>query len=140
MTRPGGEAALANVRPLRPIRVLLATADIRYLRVARFLLRRAGFAVESCSADGVLAGVSDVRPHVVVLDDSAGVARTLRLRSALVAGHADVAVVLVSDRKGTRRDSPRIVSKWDGGDLLALEIERAYLGLGSDGGLLPGTD
>src|SRR5260221_4606702 len=59
--------ALANVRPLRPIRVLLAGRDPRYLRVMGFLLARRGYETHRSTADSVLfAAVESFQPGIVI--------------------------------------------------------------------------
>ena len=47
---------IRNVRPLRPLRVLVAARDARFNRVAGFLLARRGFDVETLRRPIVLNG------------------------------------------------------------------------------------
>lgn len=134
-----GEPTFANVRTLGRVRVLVAVSDRNYVRVARFLLTRAGFEVATCAADRVLEHIERTAEHVVVLDASPSRADALRVRSALLTRRAAPAVVVVSDGRETKSVGVRILPKWGHGDDLVREVERAYLRLPDDEGLLHGA-
>jgi CheY-like chemotaxis protein len=129
----------ANVRPLHPIRVLLCSTDVRFVRVTKFLLARAGFVVHSCSQARVHIRVRDLAPHVVVVDASGGTTAAVRIRSAFLGRRPPVAVVLVSDDPAAAPRELRALPKWDQGEELVHAIERAYLRLPHDEGLLRGA-
>ena len=139
MKPPSATTELQNVRPLRRIHVLVDSADARYLRVAGFLLERAGFVVATSTERETLAQVAKVRPDVVVLDGSDSIGTAVQVRSAITGTYEDVAVVIVSDEQRLGK-SVRVASKWNRGDTLVREVERAYLRLSDDGGRLLAAD
>jgi len=58
-----------SITSLHPVRVLLAADDPRFLRTARFLLEREGFAVVgACARDEAPRRARIDRPHAVVVD------------------------------------------------------------------------
>jgi CheY-like chemotaxis protein len=136
---PSSPTQLANVRPLRRIHVLVDSADARYLRVASFLLERAGFVVATSAERETLAQVAKAHPDVVVLDGSDSIGTAVQLRSAITGTYEDVAVVIVSDEQRLG-NSVRVAAKWDGGDTLVREVERAYLRLSDDESRLLAAD
>ena len=136
---PSSPTQLENVRPLRRIHVLVDSTDARYLRVASFLLERAGFVVATSTDRETLAQVAKTRPDVVVLDGSDSIGTAVQLRSAITGTYEDVAVVIVSDEQRLGK-SVRVAAKWDGGDTLVREVERAYLRLSDDEGRLLAAD
>jgi hypothetical protein len=120
--------ALANVRPLRPIRVLLAGRDRRYLRVMAFLLARRGFDTRRSSNEAALvADVGSFTPDVVILVEGESFGDTVGQAVALL-GRTDGVSVVVST---SRPDAPpmnrlRYVQKWGSFDSLVEEVERAW--------------
>jgi hypothetical protein len=120
--------ALANVRPLRPIRLLLAGRDRRYLRVMAFLLARRGYDTRRSSNDaGLVADVASFAPNVVILVEGESFGDTVGQAVALL-GTTDGLSVVVST---SRPDAPpmnrlRYVQKWGSFDSLVEEVERAW--------------
>lgn len=120
--------ALANVHPMRPVRVLLAGRDPRYIRAMAFLLARRGYDARAGTAAGTLfADVEEHKPDVVVLveADSFGDAVGDALQ---LLGLSDALSVVVAT---TRHDAPattrlRFVEKWASFDALAEAVERAW--------------
>src|SRR5882757_3717380 len=95
--------ALANVRPLRPIRVLFAGRDPRYLRVMSFLLARRGYETRRSSRDAVLfADVASFQPDIVILAEGEAFGDTVGQAVALL-GRTDNVSVIVST---SREDAP----------------------------------
>src|SRR5438093_5775395 len=87
-----------NVRPLRPLRVLVAGRDARFGRVAGFLLARRGFDVERLRPRAnVVEAVSRHAVDVVVLDASDSASETGRVVAALEALYPYLTVVVVAD-------------------------------------------
>ena len=81
MPRP--DLPLDNVRPLHRVRVLVASGDQRFVRVAGFLLERSGFLVTALhNVDHMLGAVDRHAPHVVVLDGSDSLAASSRSAAA----------------------------------------------------------
>jgi len=120
--------ALENVRPLRPVRVLLAGRDLRYVRAMAFLLARRGYdARHGVTAPSLFSEVEKYEPDVVVLveGDSFGEAVGLALE---LLGLSDSLAVIVAT---VRHDAPsttrlRFIEKWSSFDTLAEAVERAW--------------
>ena len=100
-TAPGD----AGVRSLHPVRVLLAADDPRFLRTARFLLEREGFAVVgACSRDAAPTRARIERPHAVVVDGSESVPAAERTAFVIEASGVPLRVLVVGSggaRNGT---------------------------------------
>ncbi len=130
---PFQEERLRNVRPLRPIRLLLAGREVRYLRALSFLFERRGYTTEiSFLRDGLPADVGTFRPDVVLLaeDDSFGdvVARAMEL----IAVYERLTVVLATSRPPAPDSSRlRFVPRWGPFAELEAVIERAWADLPS---------
>lgn len=120
--------ALANVRPLRPVRVLLAGRDPRYVRAMAFLLGRRGFDTRSgLTATSLFADVEEYRPDVVVLVEADSFGDSVGQAVELL-GLSDTFSVIVAT---TRHDAPstnrlRFVDKWTSFEFLAEAVERAW--------------
>ena len=120
--------ALNNVRPLRPIRVLFAGRDPRYLRVMSFLLARRGYETRRSTKDAVLfADVASFNPDVVVLAEGQSFGDAVGQAVALL-GRAENVSVIVST---SRDDAPsasrlRFVKRWASFDSLVDAVERAW--------------
>jgi uncharacterized membrane protein (UPF0127 family) len=118
--RPSAESAKA-----KPTRVLLATRDDRFLRLARFLLTRNDFAVESTKR---IAGAADLverhRPDVVVVDATGdGAADAGGAVAAIEASHRDVSVVVVCDGDAPRWTSGlKVTQKWQALETLPQDV------------------
>jgi uncharacterized membrane protein (UPF0127 family) len=116
--------------PARPIRVLLGTRDDRFLRLARFLLTRNDFLVESTKR--LPSAVEYVERHgtdVVVLDASDSLSEAAKTVAAIEALNPEVRVLLVSDA-----DRPRptagltVMEKWQALESLPDEIKLSHAG------------
>ena len=126
----GGRDAGDGAGPERPIRVLLGSRDDRFLRLARFLLTRNDFAVESTKR--LPSAVEYVERHgtdVVVLDASDSLSEAARTVAAIEALNPEVRVLLVSDA-----DRPRpaaglhVMEKWQALESLPDEIKLSHAG------------
>jgi DNA-binding NtrC family response regulator len=119
-----------KVRALRPLRVLVAARDRRFLRVAGFLLVRSGFEVESTPRPhDLLALVERHVPDIVVLDGTGSLAEAARSAGVLEGLHPHVTVVVVSDDNGSARPANLAVfPKWKSFDQLVLQLEAMHLG------------
>jgi uncharacterized protein len=116
--------------PARPIRVLLGTRDDRFLRLARFLLTRSDFVVESTKR--LPSAVEYVEKHgtdVVVLDASDSLSEAAKTVAAIEALNPEVRVLLVCDA-----DRPRptagldVMEKWQALESLPDEIKLSHAG------------
>jgi hypothetical protein len=117
-----------NVRRIRPLRVLLAMRDRRFMRVTAFLLERRGYAVMQEGGSNVVDAALRARIDVVVLEGepSRGTsAKTLAALSALPT--APGLISIVDGDAGDRPNGVPAIAKWTPVDELAREIEAASL-------------
>jgi len=125
---PGLPAKTDAAPATRPIRVLLGTRDEEFLRLARFLLTRNGFAVESTKK--IVNAVDLVwqqRLDVVVLDASDSLSEAARTAAAIEALHPQVGVIIVCDDERPRPTTGlEIVQKWEALETLADNIRQSY--------------
>jgi uncharacterized membrane protein (UPF0127 family) len=110
--------------PARPIRVLLGSRDDRFLRLARFLLTRSDFAVESTKR--LPSAVEYVERHgtdVVVLDATDSLSEAAKTVAAIEALNPEVRVLLVSDADRPRPTAGlNVIEKWQALESLPDEI------------------
>ena len=128
---PPAPAAGASSRapsPTRPIRVLLASRDEEFLRLAQFLLTRNGFAVESTKKIvNAVELIGRERLDVVVLDASDSMSETARTTAAIEALHPQVGVLLVCDDERPRPATGlAMMEKWEALETLADDIRGSY--------------
>jgi hypothetical protein len=132
---PRNDLPLDNVRPLHRVRVLVASGDQRFVRVAGFLLERGGFLVTALhNVDHMLGAVDRHAPHVVVLDGSESLAASSRSAAAIEALHPGVRVIVVAENGNGSHpgdDSPSSFPKWSPMTELVTEVGRSYLSLES---------
>ena len=121
-------SAQAPASPTRPIRVLLASRDEEFLRLAQFLLTRNGFAVESTKK--IVNAVDLVwrqRLDVVVLDASDSLSEAARTAAAIEALHPQVGVLIVCDDERPRPTTGlEILEKWEALETLTDDIRRSF--------------
>src|SRR5262245_26606982 len=116
--------------PERPIRVLLASRDDRFLRLSRFLLTRDDFAVESTKRlPGAVDFVERHGTDVVVLDASDSLSEAARTVAAIEALNPRVRVLLVCDADRPRPTTGlNVMEKWQSLETLADEIKLSQTG------------
>jgi uncharacterized protein len=126
--RQPADAEKFSASPTRPIRVLLATRDEDFLRLAQFLLTRNGFAVESTrKVVNAVDLIGRERLDIVVLDASESMSETARTVAAIEALHPRVGVLLVSDDERPKPTSGlQIAEKWEAMETLTDDIRRSY--------------
>ena len=124
---------IPNVRPLRPLRVLVAARDARFNRVAGFLLARRGFDVEVLRRPSeLLDTVSRIGIDVVIVDASESMSDVARAVAALEALHPHITVVVVADDPAEGDgDALRVLPKWTSLETLVANLEAVHLGLGT---------
>jgi hypothetical protein len=131
--RPLPFEGLPNVRPLRPIRVLLAGREVRYLRAVAFLFERRG--CETCLSLRPASLFEDAevfQPEVVVLVEGDSFADAVGQAMALIARSERLSVVLSTSRPDAPdTDQLRFVPKWGSFVELAVAVERAWVALPS---------
>jgi CheY-like chemotaxis protein len=122
------QEAARNVRRLRPLRVVLASHDRRFMRVTSFLLDRRGYDVVLAGTTNLVEAAARVRADVVVLEVGASRASSGRALAALAALPSPPAIVTVVEH-GAGNDLPGVLTlaKWTPIDELAREIEAASL-------------
>ena len=111
---------------LRPLRVLLAGRDRRYLRVTSFLLSQRGYDVVETSSKKTLQAVERHKSDVILLEtnDTRGVAA--RMVAALeTLPTAPSVLVVFEDDEDNRWQGFKAVKKWTPIDELVQEIETA---------------
>jgi len=121
----------ANVRAIRPMRILLVTDDGRYAETL-------GSAASLQGVDLALAAIGDDldaaatlhTPNVVVLDANNALARTSRSATVFAALHPLIATVIVANRASARSvGGVHVVDKRRSPKRLLGELEHAFLGL-----------
>jgi uncharacterized membrane protein (UPF0127 family) len=112
----------------RPIRVLLATRDDHFTRLAHFLLTRNGFTVETTKKMSQAVDlVGRYWLDVAVLDASDSLAEAARTVAAIEALYPRVTVLLVSnDERPKRNAGLEIADKWKAIETLTDDIRNAY--------------
>ena len=116
----------AKLQRLRPLRVLLAGRDRRYLRVTSFLLSQRGYDVVETSSKKTLQAVERHKSDVILLEtnDTRGVAA--RMVAALeTLPTAPSVLVVFEDDEDDRWQGFKAVKKWTPIDELVREIETA---------------
>jgi CheY-like chemotaxis protein len=111
---------------LRPLRVLLAGRDRRYLRVTSFLLSQRGYDVVETSSKKTLQAVDRHKSDVILLEtnDTRGIAA--RMVAALeTLPTAPSVLVVFEDDEDDRWQGFKAVKKWTPIDELVQEIETA---------------
>jgi DNA-binding NtrC family response regulator len=122
MSAPASENE-SNVRRLRPLRVLVAAEDPRFLAVATVVLARGGLVVESTERLGdVVARVERHGLNAVILDATDAVAAAARCAAALERRCPTVKVVVVSEDPAASRTSFATFAKWDAFPAIVAEI------------------
>jgi hypothetical protein len=122
------DGTLDNVRPLRTLRVLVASRDERYRKVTRFLLERRAYLVDTLERTTTLLDrVDELRPDVVVLDASGWSAGAARRVAALGVLYPEIALVLVSDDPDSIVYGLTVLDKWVSIEHLSRHLEHGYL-------------
>ena len=124
----GAQDAPRNVRRLRPVRVLLAFRDRRFMRVTTFLLERRGYDVVQDGGLNIAETAARSRADVVVFDADASRASAARLVAALEALPAPPGLLAIVSHSGSQ-PLPGVpgLRKWAPMDELASEIDAASL-------------
>jgi hypothetical protein len=122
----------ATVQRLRPLKVLLAMRDRRYMRVTDFLLQRRGYDVAQEGGAGIAEAAARLRVDVVVLEPDSSRGELSRVLAALAALSAPPAVIAIaSDKHADGLPGLTLVRKWAPVHELAREIDAASLRRGA---------
>jgi DNA-binding NtrC family response regulator len=120
---------VVTVQCLRPISVLLASRDPRFLSATGFFLTRNGFSVQTTRTLTRLADFMRLKPaNVVVLDAGDSPANAVRTAAAIERESPQTRVVLVAEEPGTRPPwGVELVPKWGPIEEVVSVVERVYL-------------
>jgi uncharacterized membrane protein (UPF0127 family) len=105
-------------------RVLVASRDPRFLRLARFLLGGRDFEVHETTPERLSQAVLEPSLDIAVLDGGDAVADALRTANAARAARPDVPVVVTADTGGRTPAGVRVFDRWNETEELLLDIER----------------
>lgn len=124
-------AELSNVRPLHPIRLLLAGREARYLRALAFLFDRRGYETRvTFRPASLLADAGAFRPEVVLLVEGTSFGDAVGQAMALITTDDRLSVVLATSRSDAPdSDQLRFVPKWESFTLLVAAVEQAWADL-----------
>lgn len=122
---------LANVRPLRPIRLLLAGREARYLRAMAFLFDRRGYATRlTLKPEGLFAEADAFRPEVAILVEGDSFGDAVGQAMGLISRSDRLAVIVATSRADApNADRLRFVDKEASFEPLAEAVERAWTDL-----------
>ena len=109
-----------------PIRVLLGSSDDRFLRLARFLLTRNNFKVESTKRVSKTVDLVDRHgADVVVIDATDSLGDAARTVAAMEALHPHVAIMVVCDGEPPRWTSGlKVTEKWTALESLSDDVRQ----------------
>jgi len=106
-------------------RVLVASRDPRFIRLARFLLGGRELEVHDLHAPERLPeAVLDPTLDLVVLDGADTIADALRTANAARASRPDLPVVIAADTGGQSPEGMRIFDRWNETEELLMDVER----------------
>ena len=106
-------------------RVLVASRDPRFVRLARFLLGGRDLEVEELATPERLPdAISDPTLDLVVLDGGDAVAEALRTANAARARRPEVSIVIAADTGGKTPAGVRVFDRWNETEELLLDVER----------------
>ena len=116
-------------------RVLVASRDPRFVKLARFLFEGRDLEVEELSAPDKLAeSARDSDADIVVLDGGGDVASALRNANRLRAQRPEVPVVVAADTGGRSPAGTRVFDRWNETEELLHDVERVLAeGLATNG-------
>lgn len=124
-------SGLANLRALRPMRILLVTDDTRYADDVLSAAATAGLHVDlATSKENIELIALRTTPNVVVLDAHDRLTRTARAATVFAALHPSILVAVVAVGGPERANSNlRVFDKWRAAERLLDELARAHVGL-----------
>jgi CheY-like chemotaxis protein len=106
-------------------RVLVASRDARFIRLARFLLEGRDLDVqELTSPERLPEAVVDAELDLVILDAAGDIADALRTTNATRARRPELPVVLAADTGGQSPSGIRIFDRWNETEELLHDVER----------------
>jgi uncharacterized protein len=124
--RADRRAPLLDEGPEEPrARVLVASRDARFIKLARFLLSGRDLEVQELTTPESLPDfVRETDADVAILDGGAAVADALRTANAARARRPELPVVIAADTGGQSPAGVRVFDRWNETEELLLDIER----------------
>jgi uncharacterized membrane protein (UPF0127 family) len=105
-------------------RVLVASRDPRFVRLARFLLDGRDLEVHETTPEQLTQSVLDNSLDLAVLDGADHIAEALRTANAARTARPDVPIVIAADTGGRTPAGMRVFDRWNETEELLLDIER----------------
>jgi uncharacterized membrane protein (UPF0127 family)/CheY-like chemotaxis protein len=106
-------------------RVLVASRDPRFLRLARFLLGGRDFEVEELtSPERLPEAILEPTIDIAVLDGADTVAEAFRTANAARARRPEIPVVIAADTRGKSPSGMRVFDRWNETEELLQDVER----------------
>jgi uncharacterized membrane protein (UPF0127 family)/CheY-like chemotaxis protein len=106
-------------------RILVASSDPRFLRLARFLLGGRDFEVEELTTPERLPeAILEPSIDLAVLDGADAVADALRTANNARARRPEIPVIIAADTGGKSPSGVRVFDRWNETEELLLDIER----------------
>jgi len=106
-------------------RVLVASRDPRFVRLARFLLGGRDFEVDELTTpDELPDAILDPTLDLVLLDGGDAIADALRTANASRARRPEVPIVIAADTGGKSPSGVRVFDRWNETEELLLDVER----------------
>jgi uncharacterized membrane protein (UPF0127 family) len=106
-------------------RVLVASRDARFVKLARFLLSGRELEVhELTTPDRLPEFIGETDVDLVVLDGGSAVADVLRIANAARAHRPELPVVIAADTGGRSPAGVRVFDRWNETEEMLLDIER----------------
>jgi len=105
-------------------RVLVASRDPRFVRLARFLLDGRDLEVHETTPEQLTQGILDDSLDLAVLDGADRIAEALRTANAARTARPDVPIVIAADTGGRTPAGMRVFDRWNETEELLLDIER----------------
>jgi uncharacterized membrane protein (UPF0127 family) len=106
-------------------RVLVASRDPRFVKLARFLFEGRELEVEELTApERLTEAVRDPELDVVILDGGADVAAALRTANRARAQRPEVPIIIAADTGGRSPTGIRVFDRWNETEELLLDVER----------------
>jgi uncharacterized membrane protein (UPF0127 family) len=106
-------------------RVLVASRDPRFMRLARFLLDGRDLEVQETTPEQLTQGVmDDPGLDLAVLDGADRIADALRTANAARTARPEVPIVIAADTGGRTPTGVRVFDRWNETEEMLLDIER----------------
>ena len=106
-------------------RVLIASRDPRFLKLARFLLEGRELEVDELTAPEKLSeAIHDPHLDLALLDGGTDVAGALRSANSVRALRPEVPIVIAADTGGRSPSGIRVFDRWNETEELLLDVER----------------